>query len=181
MGHGRLLVRNRLLYSQYTPLPIGSIKVWPQVSILEKDGIFYLILENASAALFLLKKSVCHFSILVLWTVLFVEVECTLYSLQTRGNIIIALECVKFWLPQVPSFHKLFKQREGAGREEVCLSFAYLKDVCFYVQLAKKRHSLLGLREPGERRLQGCQRKIIQYHYPALSVPADEVGRKGEY
>ncbi len=59
-----------------------------------------------------------HFSILVLWTVLFVEVECTLYRLQTRGNIIIALECVKFWLPQVPSFYKLFKSLPPTNKEK---------------------------------------------------------------
>ncbi len=49
----------------------------------------------------------------------FVEEECTLYSLQTRGNIIIALECVKFWLPQVPSFHKLFKSLPPTNKEKV--------------------------------------------------------------
>jgi hypothetical protein len=62
---------------------------------------------------------VCHFYILVLWTVLFVKVECTLYRLQMRGNIMIALECVKFWHPQVPSFHKLFKSLPPTNREKV--------------------------------------------------------------
>ncbi len=133
-----------------------------QVSIVKKMVLFiwfWIMGQLHFSLLFLLKKCVCHFSILLLWTVLFVEVECTLYRLQMRGNIIIALECVKFWLPQV--FHKLFKQREGAGREEVCLSFAYLKDVCFYVQLVKRSHSLLGGREPGDGCM-GCQRKIIK-------------------
>jgi hypothetical protein len=77
---------------------------------------------------------VCHFYILVLWTILFVEVEfvsllyscsmdctfrrSTLYRLQMRGNIIIAVECVKFWLPQVPSFHKLFKSLPPTNKEK---------------------------------------------------------------
>jgi hypothetical protein len=60
----------------------------------------------------------------------------------------------------------------------VCLSFAYLKDVCFYAQLAKRSHSLLGGREPGD----GCmvvRERLSNYHYLALSVSADEVGGKG--
>ncbi len=101
-----------------------------QVSIVEKDGIIYLILDNGSVALcnfnilvlwtvLFVEESVCHFYILVLWTVLFVEVEYTLYRLQMRGNIIIALECVQFWLPQVPSFHKLFKSLPPTNKEKV--------------------------------------------------------------
>jgi hypothetical protein len=36
-----------------------------------------------------------------------------------RGNIIIALECVNFWLPQVPSFHKLFKSLPPTNKEKM--------------------------------------------------------------